>query len=129
MINNFKLFCFSIIYPNHRKMYFCENEEEFKKWVKTIQQVTDYADLNEIYEIKDKIGNGRFGIVRLGVHKETGKEVAIKILSKRQMQPNDLELIRTEIEILKICQHPYIVTLYNVFENFEYVYLSKINIK
>ena len=39
------------------------------------------------------------------------------------MQNDDLELVRTEIEILKICQHPNIIQLYEVFENLDYFYI------
>ena len=35
----------------------------------------------------------------------------------------DIKLMRTEIEILKICQHPNIVSLYDVFENEDYFYI------
>jgi len=39
------------------------------------------------------------------------------------MSNEDLELVKTEIEILKICQHPYIIQLYDVFENLDYIYI------
>ena len=39
------------------------------------------------------------------------------------MDSSDLELVRIEIEILKICQHPYIIKLYDVFENIDYIYI------
>ena len=38
------------------------------------------------------------------------------------MNSSNLELVRTEIEILKICQHPYIIKLYDIFENLDYIY-------
>ena len=65
--------------------------------------------------------------MRLGFHKETGRKVAIKIMSKREMSMQDLELVKTEIEILKICQQPNIIQLYDVFENIDYIYISKDN--
>ena len=46
-----------------------------------------------------------------------------KIMSKQDMDLDDLELVRTEIEILKICQHPNIIHLYEVFENVDYFYI------
>ena len=44
-------------------------------------------------------------------------------MSKKQMNTSDLELVRTEIEILKICQHPNIIKLYDIFENENYYYI------
>jgi len=32
-------------------------------------------------------------------------------------------LVKTEIEILKICQHPNIIRLYDIFENNDYIYI------
>jgi len=69
------------------------------------------------------LGKGKFGIVKLATHKKTGKEVAIKMVSKTQMSPEDLELQRNEIEILKVCQHPSIIRLLDIFENETDIYL------
>ena len=44
-------------------------------------------------------------------------------MKKSSMDSSDLELVRTEIEILKICQHPYIIKLYDMFENIYYIYI------
>jgi serine/threonine protein kinase len=74
------------------------------------------------------LGNGKFGLVRLGIHKETGTKVAVKIMNKKDMTLQDLELVKTEIEILKICQHPNTIKLYDIFENVEFIYISKIYI-
>lgn len=62
--------------------------------------------------------------MRLGVHKETGRKVAIKIMSKKDMTIQDLELVKTEIEILKITQHNNIIRLYDIFENYDCIYIS-----
>jgi len=94
-----------------------------KNWVSAIKRSTGYADLTDIYEVKEKLGNGKFGLVRLGIHKQTGRKVAIKIMNKKDMNNQDLELVKTEIEILKICQHPNIIQLYDVFENLEFIYI------
>lgn len=39
------------------------------------------------------------------------------------MTNTDLELVRTEIEILKICQHPNIIRIYDIFENTDSYYI------
>ncbi len=39
------------------------------------------------------------------------------------MNSNDLQLMRNEIEILKICQHPNLVKIYDVYENSECIYI------
>jgi len=47
-------------------------------------------------------------------------------MSKKEMTNADLELVKTEIDILKVCQHPNIIRLYDVFENVDFIYISKI---
>lgn len=75
--------------------------------------------------MKDKVGNGKFGLVRLGIHKETGRKVAVKIMAKSDMTIQDLELVKTEIEILKVAQHPNIIRLYDTFEGHNVIYISR----
>jgi hypothetical protein len=125
----FTLYAYSVIYPRKIRIYYVDNEDDYKKWVKSIKKVTGYQDLTEIYEIKGKLGNGKFGLVRLGVHKDSQRKVAIKIMHKKDMTMSDLELIKTEIEILKVCQHPNIIRIYDVFENIDFIYISKFFLK
>jgi hypothetical protein len=122
-----KFYCFSVIYPKKTRYYYTHILEEYEKWVFAIKRATGYSDLNALYEVKERLGNGKFELVRLGIHRETGRKVAIKIMNKKDMNSQDLELVKTEIDILKICQHPHIIKLYDVFENVDYIYISKIN--
>ena len=67
--------------------------------------------------LKEKLGEGAFGSVRLGINKQTGEKVAIKILEKSKLSKyeNKIKLDR-EIEILKKLKHPNIIQLYSVIE-------------
>ena len=118
-----KYYSFSVVYPSKTRLYFCKNEKEYKEWVEKLKIATGYTNLLEIYDVKHKLGKGKFGLVKLGIDKKTGQKVAIKIMNKNSMDSSDLELVRTEIEILKVCQHPNIIRLYNVFENADYLYI------
>jgi len=115
--------CFSVVYPKKSRLYYVDNESDFHNWVKCVRKVTGFENLTDIYDVKEKLGNGKFGLVRLGIHKKTGRKVAVKIMSKKDMTNQDLELVRTEIEILKICQHPNIIRIYDVFENVDFIYI------
>ena len=116
-------YSFSMVYPTKTRIYYCKNEKEYNEWIEKLKIATGYTNLLEIYDVKNKLGSGKFGLVKLGIHKKTGQKVAIKIMKKSTMDSSDLELVRTEIEILKICQHPNIIRLYNVFENADYLYI------
>ena len=116
-------YSFSMVYPTKTRIYYCKSEKEYNEWIEKLKIATGYTNLLEIYDVKNKLGSGKFGLVKLGIHKKTGQKVAIKIMKKSTMDSSDLELVRTEIEILKICQHPNIIRLYNVFENADYLYI------
>ena len=61
--------------------------------------------------------------MRAGIHKKTGKRVAIKVMKKAVMTPQDVELVKLEIEIMKMCQHPNLIRMLDVFENTEHMYI------
>ena len=89
-----------------------------------IKKVIGYANLFDFYKFTGEIlGKGKFGLVKAAIHIKSQKKVAIKIISRKEMQPDDYVLQRREIEILKQCQHPHIIRLVDIFENLEYIYI------
>lgn len=82
-----------------------------------IKKAIGYANVYDFYEFKESLGQGKYGIVKRGIHITSQKEVAIKILKKKDLAIKDQELVRREIEVLKICQHPNIIKLEDIFEN------------
>ena len=60
--------------------------------------------------IKQVIGEGTFATVRLAINKQTGEQVAIKIMEKSKIvQEEDKIRIDREIKVLKNLRHPNIV--------------------
>ena len=123
IIDNKKFYSFIIVFPSKERKYYVLDENEYKNWLIAIRKAVGYSNLNEIYEVRDVLGKGKFGLVRLGIHKESKRKVAIKIINKKLVSLLDLEQVKTEIEILKIAQHPNIIRLYDVFENEKYIYI------
>lgn len=119
------LYCFNVIYPKKARLYYVESKEEYLTWIDRIKRAIGFSSLTDKYEVRQKLGKGKFGLVRLGIHKETERKVAIKIMNKKEMNNQDLELVKTEIEILKVCQQPNIIRLYDIFENLDYIYIGK----
>ena len=111
-----------ILYKKEKSYYF-DNENDFNIWFEKLNLATQQKSLFDKYEIKQKIGNGKFGLVKCGINKETKKPVAIKIMAKKNMDKSDLELAKVEIDILKIGQHPNIIKLYDIYENENYIYI------
>ena len=118
-----KYYSFTMIFPKKTKTFYCEKEEEYQTWMKKLKNAINFTNINESYDIQEQIGKGKFAIVYKGIHKTTDRVVAIKILNKQDMTTMDLELVKTEMDVLKICQHPYIIKLYDIHENEENIYL------
>ncbi|KAH6584050.1 hypothetical protein BASA50_003028 [Batrachochytrium salamandrivorans] len=77
----------------------------------------DLAELNEIYLMKDTIGQGAFGIVKICEHKVTGKTYACKIVRKKSGSTTSYEQLQREVNIMKAVHHPNIVQLKEVLES------------
>jgi calcium/calmodulin-dependent protein kinase I len=74
------------------------------------------------YEIGKTLGEGSFAIVKAGVHKASGKKVAIKIVDKRD-KIFDATSLEQEIETMKAVKHPSCVVLHDIFDECTKTYL------
>ena len=123
---NFKgktFYCFCIIYPEKERKYYTEDKNDYQNWVKYLKKATDYEDLYKSYEMKDIIGKGRFGTIRVGYHKLKKRFVAIKIINKKAMSKADMDNIRNQIDILKIATDEFVLKLLDIIENESYLYI------
>ncbi|CCG81440.1 SNF1-like protein kinase ssp2 [Taphrina deformans PYCC 5710] len=67
------------------------------------------------YAIVKTLGEGSFGKVKLAEHLVTKQRVALKIVSRKMMQNNDMAFrVEREIQYLKLLRHPHIIKLYEV---------------
>ena len=115
--NGTKLFPFMLIFPNKRRIYYLSTKEEKDLWIAAIKKSIGYSSLNDYYELGNNLGKGKYGLVKEAVHKRTRKDCAVKIIKKKELSLKDLELLKREIEVLKVCQHPNIIRFFDVFEN------------
>ena len=76
------------------------------------------------YEILSIIGEGTFGVVKLGEEKSTGEKVAIKILEKKKMTSlDDKERVEREIEILEKINHINVIKIIKIIKNPDNIYI------
>ncbi|KAK5865506.1 hypothetical protein PBY51_019772 [Eleginops maclovinus] len=75
------------------------------------------------YRLLKTIGKGNFAKVKLAKHSLTGREVAIKIIDKTQLNPTSLQKLFREVSVMKILNHPNIVKLFEVIETEKTLYL------
>jgi serine/threonine protein kinase len=122
-MENIKLFCFVIDFNNKQRTYYVDDVNLQNKWIQNLKESVGYYNFYETYNMVGDLGQGKFGLVKLGLHKSTGEKVAIKIIKKASMNDSDMELVRSEIDIMKLCRHPYIVRLLDHFENSDYIFI------
>ncbi|XP_064881312.1 serine/threonine-protein kinase MARK2 [Oncorhynchus nerka] len=72
------------------------------------------------YRLLKTIGKGNFAKVKLARHVLTGKEVAVKIIDKTQLNSSSLQKV---VRIMKLLNHPNIVKLFEVIETEKTLYL------
>jgi len=73
------------------------------------------------YKLEEKVGEGGFGAVRKAHCRDTGAWFAVKSIARSAVP--DLELLREEINIMRLLDHPHIVRLSETFEDSCWVYL------
>lgn len=76
------------------------------------------GSFHDEYQTGRELGRGTFSVCRLCEHRLTRKQYAVKIISKAEHD------CREEVEILlRYGNHPNIVTLFSVHEDYNFVYL------
>jgi len=112
-----------VIPPNKSRVIFFRKEEERKQWRIRMEAAMNQTNIFDFYNLEKTLGKGQFGLVKLGVHKKTGEKVAIKQVKKKNMTHIEVFQQRREIEVLKMCQHPNIIGLIDLFENQDYYFI------
>ena len=86
---------------------------------KTIQR---FASL---YSKRKEIGQGAFGTVHIGQHRQTSMPCAIKTIKKTKLNEAEVyqELNKNELEILEVTQHPNITRVFELLEDQKNYYI------
>ena len=61
------------------------------------------------------LGEGSFGKVKLAIHQPSGRQVALKIISRRKLLSRDMVgRVEREIQYLQLLRHPHSIKLYGI---------------
>ena len=75
----------------------------------------DYSDFSN-YSLKDTIGEGNFGKVKLAIFIPTGNKFAVKILNKKKLKDKMKKSILNENEIIKKFNHINVIYVYQIID-------------
>ena len=105
--------------------FYAENVEIFESWLVSLSSVAIMADFEDDYAVIKEIGKGNYATVYLVQDLETSEKFAIKQINKEVVQKSSRgpSAVVSEIEIMRKISHPFIIKLYRVYENDNYVSL------
>ena len=98
--------------------YYTSDFNIYQKWVNALKMILKYKNIYETYIFREIIGKGKHCVVYCAYDKINKRYVAIKRINKSLLTLEDLSLIQTEIDTIKVCQHPYVVKLYEIIETY-----------
>ncbi len=79
--------------------------------------------LNARYKLGEILGEGGYSVVKMGISNIDKKKVAVKIVTRAGLKPEDDAALRQEVKILERLQHKNIVHQIDFFEEEKYFYI------
>ncbi|KAI4484832.1 hypothetical protein M0804_007398 [Polistes exclamans] len=86
------------------------------------ENITDMSQLYQIFP-DEVLGSGQFGIVYGGVHRKSGRAVAIKVIDKLRFPTKQEAQLKNEVAILQNLSHSGVVNLERMFETPERIFV------
>ena len=102
-------------------IYF-EEQDKRNIFIKKCEENISYTKIEDLYEFKEKIGEGHFGVVKRCIEKSSGKEYAVKIMNKNNIKKKDLPFLIQERNYMMLIKHPNIVSLIQDYEDENCIY-------
>ncbi|GAA5805668.1 kinase-like domain-containing protein [Helicostylum pulchrum] len=96
----------------------------FKKTHEKKEEQPPYPPaLESTYKITKKtLGVGSFAVVKECIHRSTNQPFALKIILKKAIAGKE-HMLSSELDILKQVRHPHIVSMHNLYESKDAVYI------
>jgi serine/threonine protein kinase len=120
--NGTPLYAFTLYLNTTKRQFYAKSINDCKVWLDKFRDMLSYRSIHDYYKILEPIGKGSFSKVHHGIDLDTCDSVAIKIIEKDQ-KSGVLENIRSEIEIMKFCNHDGIIKYIDHFEDLNNIYI------
>ena len=119
LINGIYYYYFLLInIKNEIHYYYTPSLQTYKEWTNNLKILLKYKNIYQQYIFHQIIGKGKNCIVFNAYDLINKRQVAIKKIEKSSLTLEDLSLLQTEVDTLKVCQHPYVVKFYETIETY-----------
>lgn len=99
----------------------CEDQASCSNWISKLEQAARFKKFKHHYHLEKKIGQGKFSEVYLASEFSSGHQYAVKVIDKTRLKKSEKELIRSEIAIMKILNHPGVITMKEIFDTKKHI--------
>jgi calcium/calmodulin-dependent protein kinase I len=90
---------------------------------KDLKRRAKSKSIEEFFTLQQKVGYGKFSEVFRAVDKTTFERVAVKVVDKRKLEPIEKEMLRTELVIMELVNHPNVIQLKDVIDSKTHIYI------
>ena len=95
--------------------------EKPKEFVRLI--ANSLSGFTDTYDLGDDLGSGSFSVVKMAKHRENGSTVAVKVIKRSSLPPDEIDALRDEVSILGEVHHPNIIHMLSFYEEECHFYL------
>lgn len=106
-----------------KRILWHRSEEDRDVWVHKLQEAAHVVPITDDYVVGSELGRGRFSVVHECVNKQTKEHMAVKIIDKSTVKSEEKVLLRTEIAVLKLMDHPHIIRMHGLYETKDKIYI------
>jgi serine/threonine protein kinase/Ca2+-binding EF-hand superfamily protein len=90
---------------------------ERNEWQKRLQKAAHSKKFEDSYILSKRLGHGKFSDVYECIEKANKDKWAVKVVKKANLNLREQEMLRSEISIMRLIEHPHIVKLKEVFDS------------
>lgn len=94
-----------------------KNQDKRDAWLHKLHRATNSRKFEDYYIIGHKIGKGKFSDVYECCEIDSNTKWAVKVIRKHTMTPSEIEMLRAEMAIHRILDHPNIVKVKDIFDS------------
>eukprot|EP01054_Gregarina_sp_Poly1_P000213 Gregarina_sp_Poly_1__212@NODE_104_length_14336_cov_169_911977_g91_i0_p2_GENE_NODE_104_length_14336_cov_169_911977_g91_i0NODE_104_length_14336_cov_169_911977_g91_i0_p2_ORF_typecomplete_len1399_score245_74Pkinase/PF00069_25/1_2e72Pkinase_Tyr/PF07714_17/1_8e44PH/PF00169_29/9_9e18Kinaselike/PF14531_6/2_9e16Kdo/PF06293_14/5_5e11EFhand_1/PF00036_32/0_84EFhand_1/PF00036_32/1_1e05EFhand_7/PF13499_6/4_7e08EFhand_7/PF13499_6/3_9e03Pkinase_fungal/PF17667_1/6_6e03Pkinase_fungal/PF17667_1/7_4e08EFhand_6/PF13 len=94
-----------------RRELFAQDEQTRDRWLAALRSALNQQPIDQLFQLEEIIGQGKFSIVYKAIEKATNMTYAIKVINKSRMTQHEKDLLRGEMSILRLLRHPHVIYL------------------